>query len=149
MDLMRFKDHDLSGITTVDQLQIAMDSAGINPFEYVLWDHQRDLWSPFGSLQVTAVDDGYRVDSIDRGSVVNEGTFPDRAAVVRYVLATTDPVPPQTPEQRAHTMAAGARDTVERADERARVDADIDEWLQEEHQHDAAEAARKAENGGP
>ena len=145
---MKFKDQDLSGITTVDQLQAAMRSAGINPFQYVIWHHQRPLWSPMGSYQVTPVEAGYRVDSIDRGSVVDEGTFSDQAAVVRYVLDTSDPVPPQTPEQRASVMAAGARDRIERADERARIAADIDAWLEEERQRDAVASTDPADGFG-
>lgn len=127
---MRFRDQDHRHVATVDQLQAEMSSAGINPYQYVLWDHQRDLWSPMGSFQVTAVSDGYQLDSIDRGSIVHEGTFSDQRSVVHFVLSHTDPQPPQTPEQRARVAAAGRRAQVENAAFRERLEAETAERIQ-------------------
>lgn len=134
---MMFSDEELEYLTTVLQVQEAISALGWNPFEYIMWDYQRDLWSPMGSYVASHTTKGFRLDTVDRDSVLAHGTFANEEFLVRHYLSTANLEPPMTADEQARMTEAGQRASVENAVFRDQYRAEIEKRLKNaKTQHD-------------
>lgn len=126
---MRFSTEDRKRLTSIVEVQEVLKSRGWNPYEYLMGDHQRDLWSPMGSYVASRTGEAFQLDIVDRASVQPRGLFPDEISLVKHYLETVDLNPPMTAEQQTRVTEAGRRDRDEHAEFRAQYLADLEECL--------------------
>lgn len=125
-------------LKTIHQVQEALAGEGVNPYEYIMWADQRELWSPTGSYVATPTQDGFRLDTIDRGTVLPRGLFADEESLVAAFLATAPLEPPMTEEQQVAARAAGRQASIESAAYRAGLEAEMWERFYERKRRRAA-----------
>lgn len=85
-DMSMFLKHHRQGFTTINRLQEAMATLNIDPYQFVIWDHQRCFWTPMSSFQATTSQDGIRLERMDGRKVLAQHTFDGEASLVDHVV---------------------------------------------------------------
>lgn len=82
-----------------------------------------------GSYVVSRAEEGLRLDTVDRGSVLPRGVVADEESFVRHFLATAALKAPMTNEEQARVVEAGRRVSIEEAASRSEYSAGVHESL--------------------